>query len=64
MKRLIEYINESFKDSKRKYNYFYNERPIPFNNFIKNVPKDWEKEIVDGEYSYGYYRASELDAEE
>lgn len=39
------------------YNYFYNGTPIPKSQFLAAVPEGWEKEVVDGEYSFGYYRA-------
>lgn len=45
----------------KKYNYYYCGTPITKNQFISNVPENWEIEVVDGEYSYGYYRASEID---
>jgi len=45
----------------KRYNYYYNGQPISKNNFLKAVPKNWENEVIDSEYSYGYYRASEID---
>ncbi len=45
-----------------KYNYFYNGNPISRDQFISNVPENWESEIDQyGNYSWGYYRASERD---
>ena len=43
----------------RKYNYFYNGTPINKKNFLANVPENWEDNVMNGEYSWGYYRASE-----
>lgn len=45
----------------KKFNYFYNKQPITKEEFLKSVPKNWENDINDGEYSYGYYRAIEID---
>ena len=47
----------------KKYNYFYDGQPIPKDRFLKAAPEDWESEVVDGEYSWGYYRAVEIDIE-
>lgn len=47
---------------KGKFNYFYNCTPISLKNFLANVPEDWEDNVNEyGEYSWGYYRASEID---
>ena len=43
----------------KTYNYFYNGTPITKMQFLKAVPENWEKEVKDGEYSYGYFRAIE-----
>jgi len=43
----------------KKYNYFYNGQPISKAEFLKRVPENWETEVVAGEYSWGYYRATE-----
>lgn len=43
----------------KKYNYFYNGQPIPKAQFLQAVPENWESEVIDGEYSWGYYRATE-----
>ena len=45
----------------KKYNYFYDKTPITRAQFLKAVPEDWESEVVNGEYSYGCYRASEIE---
>lgn len=45
----------------KTYNYFYNGVAISKAQFVSNVPENWEKEIENGEYSYGYYRAIERD---
>ena len=46
---------------KAKFNYFYNGTPISKQNFESSVSAGWENEVVNGEYSYGYYRASEIE---
>lgn len=46
------------------YNYFYNGMPITKEQFIKAVPDNWEEEVENGDYSYGYFRASEKEEEE
>jgi len=43
------------------YNYFYYDQPISKAEFLANVPENWEKEVVNGEYSWGGYRAIERD---
>jgi hypothetical protein len=48
----------------KKYNYFYNGQPIPKDQFLAAVPEGWEKEVKNGEYSWGYYRAIENESEE
>lgn len=40
-----------------EYNHFYNGRAISKMNFLSNVPTNWEDDVKNGEYSYGYYRA-------
>lgn len=45
----------------KKYNYFYNKQPISKDQFLKSVPGNWESEVIDDEYSYGYYRAVGID---
>lgn len=47
-----------------KFNYFYDGTPITRQAFTSDVPENWESEVVDGEYSWGYYRASEVEEEE
>jgi hypothetical protein len=45
----------------KKYNYFHDRTPITKQQFISNVPADWEKEVNEfGEYSHGAYRAVEI----
>lgn len=41
------------------YNYFYYGQAIQKQQFIKEVPENWEEEVKDGEYSWGGYRAVE-----
>jgi hypothetical protein len=43
----------------KKYNYFYDGQPITKAEFISVVPENWENEVRDGKYSWGYYRAIE-----
>ena len=45
----------------KKYNYFYDSKPITKEQFMQSVPEDWENEIENGEYSWGYYRAVEIE---
>jgi len=45
----------------KKYNYYYNGQPITKNQFISNVPENWENDLIDGEFSWGYYRAILID---
>ena len=46
----------------KTYNYFYNGTPITKRQFLQAVPANWEEEVNGyGEYSYGYYRAEEMD---
>jgi len=45
----------------KKYNYFYDNLPITKTQFIRNVPEHWESDVIDGEYSYGYYMAIEIE---
>lgn len=44
----------------KKYNYFYNGVPITKAQFLSVIPENWESEVVNGEYSWGYYRAVEI----
>ena len=45
----------------KKYIFTYNGTPITKANFVKAVPNDWENEIENGEYTWGYYRAEEIE---
>jgi hypothetical protein len=47
----------------KKYNYFYHNTPIPKITFLSIVPENWESQIVDGYYSWGYFTAIELENE-
>jgi len=47
----------------KKYNYYYNGQPITRKDFLSVVPENWESEVIDGEYSYGYYRATAIEIE-
>jgi hypothetical protein len=44
-----------------KANYFYYAIPITKADFERNVPANWQEEIVFFEYSYGGYKAIILD---
>jgi hypothetical protein len=44
---------------KTTYNYFYGKQSITKKQFESVVPNGWENEVVNGEYSYGYYKAIE-----
>lgn len=46
----------------KKYNYYYDSQPITKQHFLKAVPENWQSEIENGTYSYGYYRAIEIEA--
>ena len=48
----------------KRYNFFYNGMPISRGIFEMSVPDNWESEVVKGEYSWGYYNSSEIEAEE
>jgi len=48
----------------KKYNYFYYGRPIPKANYLKAVPENWEDEVDDGIFSWGGYKAVEIDGGE
>jgi hypothetical protein len=43
----------------KTYSYYYNGQPITKSQFLQSVPDNWESEVIDGEYSSGYYRAVE-----
>lgn len=45
----------------KKYNYFYNGTPITMAQFLNAVPDNWKIEVVNGEYSWGCYRAIEVE---
>ena len=45
----------------KKYNYFYDGTPITKLKFEYIVPLDWEIKVVDGEYSWGHYKAIEIE---
>ena len=44
----------------KTYNYYYSGTPIIKAQFLKAVPENWENEVENGEYSWGYYRAVEI----
>ena len=41
----------------KQYNYTYSGTAITRKEFEKNVPTNWENELVNDEYHYGGYRA-------
>tara|TARA_R110001606_G_scaffold127073_3_gene261124 strand:- start:953 stop:1096 length:144 start_codon:yes stop_codon:yes gene_type:complete len=44
-----------------KYIYKYDGRAIPFNNWIKEVPENWEQQVDEfGRFSWGYYSATKI----
>lgn len=45
------------------FNYFYDGVPIPMKHFLSAVPNDWVNHVIDGTYSYGYYRAILIEEE-
>jgi hypothetical protein len=47
----------------KKYNFFYDGRAITSKQFEASVPENWQDEVDNGEYSWGYYRASEIEEE-
>ena len=50
--------------TEKKYNYFYYNTPILKSLFVANVPENWEEEVNEyGEYSFGGYRAVEVEVE-
>ena len=49
----------------KRYNYFYDGTPITKHQFESEVPENWQGEVAEyGTYSWGLYRANELDEEE
>lgn len=49
----------------KTYNYFYNGSPITKKQFLEAVSENWESEVDElGEYTYGYYRATQKDKDE
>lgn len=45
----------------KEYNFFYEGRAITRKQFEASVPENWQDEVNDGEYLWGYYRASEIE---
>ena len=45
----------------KKFSYYYDKMPISKSQFLDNVPENWEEYLENGTYSYGYYRANEID---
>lgn len=40
-----------------KYNFYYDSMPITRTQFESVVPSDWEDNLENEEYSWGYYKA-------
>jgi hypothetical protein len=59
-KTIINLTLTTMKTTKR-YNFSYNCMPISRGLFEMSVPDNWESEVVDGYYSWGGYRASEIE---
>ena len=57
-------MNTKNTQKTKKFNYFYYGMPITRANFIKAVPENWEEEVDDGIFSWGGYKAVEIDGEE
>lgn len=46
----------------RIFTYYYNNRAIQKSTFLANVPENWIEEVNEfGTYTYGYYRAEEIE---
>ena len=43
----------------KTYNYFYYRQPIQKSHFLKEVPENWEDDVINGEYSHGGFKAIE-----
>jgi hypothetical protein len=46
---------------KKAYNFTYYGQAITIQQFESNVPKDWESQMQNYEFSWGGYKASERD---
>jgi hypothetical protein len=56
----VDNILQDNKVESKVYRYTYDKQPISKAQFLSVVPTNWESEVVDGEYSWGYYRAIEI----
>ena len=54
---------ETTKNTKntKKYIFFYYGMPIQKGIFLKSVPENWQDEVVNGTFSWGGYRAVNID---
>jgi len=52
-------IKPNQNQTMKTYSYYYNGQSITKSQFLQSVPDNWESEVIDGEYSSGYYRAVE-----
>lgn len=46
---------------KATFNYYYGSQVISKSVFEANVPENWEDEVIDFEFSWGYYKAVQRD---
>lgn len=55
---LLNFKNKNMK----RFNYYYDGTAIPKERFLQAVPENWQEELNKyGEYSYGSYRAVEVE---
>jgi hypothetical protein len=52
--------NKNENDMKT-FNYYYGNQPITKSEFERNVPENWQEQIENYEFSYGYFKAVERD---
>jgi|688.fasta_scaffold2027973_2 hypothetical protein len=45
----------------KTFNYYYGNQAITKSQFESNVPDNWQEQIVNFEFSWGYYKAVERD---
>jgi hypothetical protein len=45
----------------KAFNYYYGNQPITKSEFERNVPENWQEQIENFEFSYGYFKAVERD---
>ena len=64
MKTTKQQKHKNMETKTKKYNYFYYGTPIFKANFVKEVPDNWEDEVINGAYSWGGYDAVEIEEDE